>query len=335
MLTRSQLIGLFVSLACVVLVGWWMAWPRSGLVVYCAHDAVYAEVILKKFTEKTGIKTRVKFDAESTKSLGLVELIEREARHPRCDVFWNNEVLGTMNLQEKNLLQPYKGAGYQRIPNSFKDEAGHWTGFAARLRVIIFYTPNKEKAGEIDRFSIANPLYGTTLTHFSILWQLWGADKTKEWYHDLQEKGAQVQQGNAMVKNAVASGASDWGFTDSDDYFVAVDEKKQVSYAPARVPGGRVIVIPNTVAIIKGTKREEQARQLMDYLLSEEVEMELAQSASRQIPLGPVDTKKLRPEVAALQALVSNAYSLDQRLLKPRAEAIQWLKSGASQKPKK
>ncbi|HEX6987297.1 MAG TPA: hypothetical protein VF170_18105, partial [Planctomycetaceae bacterium] len=50
--------------------------------------------------------------------------------------------------------------------------------------------------------------------------------------------------------------------------------------------------------IVKGTDRREQAERLVDYLLSREVELRLARSESRQVPLGDVG-EELPEEFAA------------------------------------
>src|SRR5262249_53913332 len=70
------------------------------LVVYCAHDALYAEQVIDRFRTETGLSVAVRYDTEATKSLGLCEQIVRERAHPRCDVFWDNEPLGVMRLAE-------------------------------------------------------------------------------------------------------------------------------------------------------------------------------------------------------------------------------------------
>ena len=44
----------------------------------------------------------------------------------------------------------------------------------------------------------------------------------------------------------------------------------------------RVVLIPNTVAIVKGTRRPDEAKRLVDWLLSEETEIALARSRARQ-----------------------------------------------------
>src|SRR5262245_46015925 len=79
------------------------------LVVYCAHDELYAAEVLREFERQTGISVAVRYDTEATKSLGFVNQLILERDRPRCDVFWNNELLGTLDLAEKQVLQPYKG----------------------------------------------------------------------------------------------------------------------------------------------------------------------------------------------------------------------------------
>jgi len=308
------------------LAGAWL-YHRSGpprLTVYCAHDSIYAESILRDFTRQTGIPVAARYDTEATKSLGLTELLVREKDAPRCDVFWNNELLGTLDLQEQGILAPYRGPGWQRIPANFKDADAHWTGFAARIRVEISHV---EKAAPFDlaRFAIAKPLYGTTLTHYSVLWQRWGREKTVAWHRDWRARGVRELRGNAAVKDAVADAACDAGFTDTDDFFAAKDAGKPVTMRPVRLDDGATICIPNTVAIIRGTRRETDARQLVDFLLSAETELALARSKSRQIPLGPVPEDQVPAEVRALRAAASRGVPLTD-LLRARNECLKWLK---------
>lgn len=309
------------------LTGAWL-YHRSGpprLTVYCAHDSIYAESILRDFTRQTGIPVAARYDTEATKSLGLTELLVREKDAPRCDVFWNNELLGTLDLQEKGILAPYRGPGWQRIPANFKDADGHWTGFAARMRVEI---SQAQKAAPFDlaRFAIAKPLYGTTLTHYAVLWQRQGREKTIAWHRDWRTRGVREMRGNAAVKDAVANGACDAGFTDTDDFFQAKDAGQPVIMRPVQLDDGATICIPNTVAIIRGTRRETDARRLVDFLLSAETELALARSKSRQIPLGPVPEEQVPAEVRELRGWTADAVPLA-NLLPARNECLAWLKA--------
>lgn len=326
------------ALAALILTAVWLTGTissrsRDALVVYCAHDAVYSEQVLRQFEQQTGIPVEIRFDTEATKSLGLVQLIEREKQHPRCDVFWNNEFLGTLALQEQGLLEPYQGTGWQRMPEKYRDPAGHWVGFAARLRVWIVNiraaaaderTVNAILDTEAARAAFAQPMFGTTLTHYTVLWHTWGEAKLKEWHASLRQRGLQEVKGNAAVKDIVAAGQCDCGATDTDDVFVALDDHLPVDMLPVRVEG-ETIAIPNTVAIIKGTKHRTSAEKLVDFLTSAETELALAKARSRQIPLGPIDDAEVPAEVKRLREWAADSFDL-RSLLPDRQACLGWLR---------
>ena len=310
----------------------WQSLARDKLTVYCAHDAVFAEAILRDFEKQTGIPVAVKFDTEATKSLGLAEQIIREAAHPRCDLFWNNEILGTLDLAERGLLDSYKGSGWQRIPAQHRDTDGRWTGFAARLRVIIERSdaPRWDDArlldGDLSRFAMAKPLYGTTLTHYTVLWHEWGAARLQKWHTDARTRGLREVPGNAQSKDTVAGGVCDAAFTDTDDFFEAKDDGKPVTMRPVQLESGQTICIPNTIAIVRGAPHLENARKLADFLLSAQTELALARSKSRQILLGPADETQLPQDVRDLLPHAARGIPLTS-LLKARNECLAWLKS--------
>jgi len=336
---RSWLVAILLAVAALValeFVGRSGTPAKDALVVYCAHDAVFAEEVLRNFEKQTGIPIVVRYDGEATKSLGFVNLLIQEKDHPQCDVFWNNELLGTCELHEQGVLAPYRGSGFERIPEQFKDPEGHWAGFAARLRVYIVNTDRipadaaaieARLAGNDDltRVTIAQPLYGTTLTHYTVLAGDWGAEKLHAWHKDLKRRGIREAKGNAATKNLVADGSCDFGFTDSDDFFAAKDERKPVAMLPVRVEG-KTICIPNSVAIIRGTPRLTSAQKLVDYLLSAETELRLARSESRQVPLGAVDESQIPEEVRPLVAWGADGADL-RPLLPARRAVVTWLKS--------
>ena len=326
-----------VFVVIVVVVAMWLASVRGqpALVVYCAHDLIYSKKILIEFEKQTGIRIAVRFDTEATKSLGLTELLIREKNNPRCDVFWNNEQLGTMQLMEHGLLEPYKGSGFRRIPAAYKELDGHWVGFAARMRVWIINTDRMTTnvqviqdilKADLSRVAIARPLYGTTRTHYTVLWNQWGSQKLTAWHADWRARHINEVQGNATVKNLVSAGICDLGLTDSDDFFVAKDDGQPVTMLPVRLEDGAVICIPNTVSIIKGTKQATAARELVDFLLSQQTELALAHSKSRQIPLGPIDPQTLPEPVRQLMEWAATPYPLDS-LGESSRSCLDWLRS--------
>ncbi len=353
---RTQSIALIPVFAALLLVGFWFAMlpgkedKASTLVVYCSQDRMFAEQILAKFSQETGIRLQIRYDTEATKSLGLINLIVQERASPRCDVFWNNELLGMIELQQQGLLAPHQGSGWQRIPQRYRDENGYWVGFAARLRVAIVNTQQAAASEETlntlfllepARISVAKPLFGTTLTHYTVLWHLWGADRLKQWHRDLRLRGLREVDGNAAVKEIVAQGTCVAGWTDTDDVFVALDEGLAVELLPVRVvaeaqgvepisvernPAGVTICIPNTVGIIQGSRHRKAAERLVDFLASSKTELALAKSKSRQIPLGPFESAELPADVRNLVQWSQDGMDL-RPLLTARRECLAWLKS--------
>src|SRR4029079_13753312 len=80
---------------------------QRTIVVYSALDREFAEPVLNDFTKVTGIRVLAKYDDERTKTVGLTNALIQEANRPRCDVFWNNEILNTLRLEQRGLLAAY------------------------------------------------------------------------------------------------------------------------------------------------------------------------------------------------------------------------------------
>ena len=83
----------------------------------------------------------------------------------------------------------------------------------------------------------------------------------------------------------VARGDVSVGLTDSDDVNVAIEAKQPVSMVLPDRDGIGVPVMPNMVSLIAGAPHPDEGKRLIDYLLSPEVERELAESEAVQIPL--------------------------------------------------
>ncbi len=114
--------------------------PRPQVVVYSSQDRVFAEPILKAYAKLSSVEVLPKFDVESTKTVGLANDIIAEKSRPRCDLFWNNEILNTLRLKEQGLLAPFQPSHAGDLAETFKAKDGTWYGFAGRARVLIVNT---------------------------------------------------------------------------------------------------------------------------------------------------------------------------------------------------
>ena len=292
---RAGLIGLIVAVLAAA------ACLRSSpeVVVYTSEDQVFSEPVLKDFEKTSGIMVRAIYDTEETKSTGVALRIVAERDRPQADVFWANEPLRTVMLQRQGLLESYRSPSADDIPTQYRDPDGHWTGFSARARVILYNT-NEVAAGEapssvrdlVDprwkgRAGLPNPLFGTTTTQVAALVALWGEPATRTFLDGIKANGVKLVTSNGEAKDLVASGELAWAFTDTDDASEALEQHKPVAVVYPDQTGIGTLVMPNAAALVKGAPHPEAARKLIDYLLSRQVEERLAKSTAAQMPLHP------------------------------------------------
>ena len=242
-------------------------WRSAGpeVVAYVALDSEFSAPILAEFSQETGIQALPKFDIESTKTVGLTEALIAERDRPRCDVFWNNEILHTLRLEKLGLLEPYVSPAAADFPAMYRSPRGMWYGFAARARILIVNTekipPDRRPKSIHDlvapewqgQVGLAKPLFGTTATHAACLFAVWGDDKARA-YFDRLKQSAKIVGGNKQVAEAVASGQLAFGLTDTDDAMVEVEKGMPVEiiYPDQEADGLGTLFIPNTVSILRG-----------------------------------------------------------------------------------
>lgn len=244
----------------------WRQWfqPAQGrVVVYAAQDQVYAEPVLKEFFRQTGIKPRAVYDSEAVKTVGLANRLLAETNQPQCDLFWGNEELRTRQLAARGVF---------RATNA-------WAAFGFRSRRIVI---NTNKVARLDattelylreltnqtwrgKVALAYPLFGTTATYFHALRQYWGTERWEQWCRALLANQPLVVDGNSIVVNLVGRGEAWIGLTDSDD--VAAGKKRGLPIKALPLTA-ETLLIPNTVALVRGGPNPREAEALFQFLQS-------------------------------------------------------------------
>jgi len=297
------------------------------VVVYTSVDQVFSEPILNDFEKKTGIKVKAVYDVEASKTVGLVNRLIAEKENPKCDVFWNNEIVRTIVLREKDVLMPYKSPSAEDIPPQFRDKDNYWTGFAARARVLIY---NTKMLKETDlpksifeltdarwkgSAALAYPLFGTTATHVAAMYAGLGQKKTEDYLKALKANDIVIVDGNSVARDVVVEGRFPVAFTDTDDVNVAIQSGKPVKMVYPDSDGIGTLLIPNTVALIKGCPHPDKGKILIDYLLSREVESKLAFCESANMPLRDGVKKPPHvPEFSSIKAMEVDYYKVAENL---------------------
>jgi iron(III) transport system substrate-binding protein len=297
---------------------------QDRVVLYSAQDQDFARAVLPDFEKQTGLAVAAHFDTEATKSVGLYTQLVDEAGRPRCDVFWNNEILSTIRLRRQGLLEPYDSPAAAPFPAFAKAPDHTWHAFAARARILIV---NTQLVAEADRptslleltqpkwmgkVAIAKPLFGTTATQAACLFQVLGRERARDFYRGLKANGVHVVSGNKQVAEGVGAGQFAVGLTDTDDAIIEVEAGRPVAILFPDQQDLGTLFIPNTVMIIKGGPNPAGARQLVDFLLGAAVEQRLAESASRQIPLNPQVEAQLPKEIHTPRTVKAMAVDFEQ-----------------------
>ena len=269
---------------------------QDEVVVYCSVDQQVAEPILAAFEARTGIRVRARYDTEASKTVGLVQRIRAEGAKPLADVFWSSEVFYTIRLASEGLLAPYTGLGAADRPERLRGRKRRWHGFALRARVIAYNTdrvPPGEAPRTLEdcldakwkgRLVMARPAFGTTGGDVASWFAHYGPQKARQIIRGLKANDVRIAGDNSTAVRKVARGEADICFTDTDDVYAAQRNGWPIALNYLDQGGDGVLVIPNTVALIRGAPHPGAALKLIGFLLSEDVEKMLAESDSHNTP---------------------------------------------------
>ncbi len=266
LLVVAIIAGLVASLLPVL--NWVMTKSRDQVIAYCAQDQVYAEPIFRSFSRQTGINARAVYDSEAVKTVGLANRLLTERRHPQCDVFWGNEELRTRQLAAQGVFR----------------ETNAWAAVGYRSRRIVINTNRLSLASaprsllELTneawrgKVALAYPQFGTTATHFHALRHYWGDARWRAWCRALAANKPLLLDGNSAVVRMVGRGEAWIGLTDSDDVAAGQAEGLPIAQLPMTE---EALLIPNTIAVVRGAPHPQAAQRLFDYLQRREVVQQL------------------------------------------------------------
>ncbi len=320
---RSSWLGRFACFALCLSLPGALAFIDAGcrrksdqpqVVLYVSADEHIAREVIDRFEKQSGISVKVVGDTEAKKTTGLVERLKSEQANPQADVFWTSELLQTIELTDKGVFDEHLSDATKAWPREWRDGQRRWFAFAARPRVIVFSperVPEDQRPDSwmdltFDRWkgklAMADPRFGTTGGHLGAMMSFWDKEVMPgyfaAWSQGIAENDVRLSSnGNSGVVEFVAKGEADVGMTDVDDVWAAKATGLNVDfiYPLHGIPDGEgvsnegigTLLIPNTVARVKGGPHPEQAKALIDFLLSEEIERRLAESVSHNVPLRP------------------------------------------------
>lgn len=311
--------------------------PGRVVVVYTSVDEAFSRPIAERLAKEAGLEVRLVPDPEETKSTGLLNRLLAEKARPQADVFWSGDPVRAAILKRRGVSAPYRSPEAEGLPARFSDPAGHWTGFSARARVLIYnrnLVPRERAPASVldlldprfkGRCCIANPLFGTTSFHAAALFAVLGEQKAEAFFEGFIANGGAILSSNGEVRRRVAAGEFAVGIVDTDDANVARLEGKPVEVVFPDAEGMGTLIVPNCAVLIAGGPNPGGGRRFIDLLLGSETEKALAEGEAAQIPLRPgvpvpegmVTLERLKPmevdyeRLAALLEELSAGYLKD------------------------
>ena len=170
---------------------------------------------------------------------------------------------------------------------------------------VLAYTDARFKGQGV----IANPLFGTTTAEIAALFTIWGDTHGQAFMNAMRNNGVRISTSNGESADFVASGEAQFSLVDSDDGFNRLKQGKpiEIIYPDQEEGGIGCMIVPNALLLIRGGPNQENAKKLIDFLLSPESERKLAFSNAAQIPLhSGVETPAGVPHIENLKTMALN-----------------------------
>ncbi len=276
------------------------------VVLYSSNQPELLEVIAQGFKEKTG-------HTLTSVRMGTGEAMKRlaaERENPLCDVFWSGDVSVLDNA--KSDFAAYKSPEAQVLDPAMIEKDGLWTASNTHLMVFMVNTDlipeadmPKSWAELLDprwkgKIVMANPeKSGTAYAQAYGVYKMFGDEGLKKLVDN-----AAVLDSSSLVYKGTADGEFALGITmEYAAYRYVAGGSKNVKIV---YPADGVISAPEGAAVIRNCKHPDEARQLMDYLLSREVEEMIFEKYYRRPARTDTKTMEGLPAAASLKVLASD-----------------------------
>jgi iron(III) transport system substrate-binding protein len=258
------------------------------LTIYSGREEEIVAPLFERFTEETGIEVEVRYGDSAELAATLTE----EGGSSPADVFFAQDAGSLGAAAAEDLLGDLPDDLLERVDGRYRDPDGRWVGTSGRARVLAYNTEAvSEDELPDDVFALTDEAWsgkiGLAPTNASFqafvtaMRLSAGDDRTREWLTDLKENDLKFYEGNSSILEALAAGEVEVGLV--NHYYLALlkDEQPDAPVANHFFDGDDPGALVNVagVGIVDGTDDEDAARELVEFLLSEEGQRFYAEEA--------------------------------------------------------
>ncbi len=242
---------------------------HADITVYSAGPGSLIEKMATGFTAKTGHKVEV-FQATTGK---IMARIEAEAANPVVDVLISASWDTATDFTGRGWLVPYTSPNAEKVPASLKTETAVAQGVSA---LGIVWNPKSGTPKPAEWEDLAKPEYKDLVNlpdpaqsgaSFELVAAL-QASKGWDLFKNLHANGAAVAGANAEALNPVLQGAKAAVFGAVD--YISLAGKAKGESVEVIFPASGTVVAPRPAMILKWSKQQDEAKQFIDYMLSDE-----------------------------------------------------------------
>jgi iron(III) transport system substrate-binding protein len=276
-----------------------VAAAQADITVYSASPAGLIDSLSKGFTAKTGVKVNV-YQATTGQ---IMARIESEAANPVVDVLISASWDTANDFAKRGWLVDYTSPNAANVPDFLKSPGAVAQGVSA---LAIAWNPKSNAPEPAEWSDLTKPEYKDLVnipdpalsgSSFELTAALAGQDDFGL-FKALKANGAIVAGANADALNATLQGAKAVTFG-AVDYNVFAAAKKGES-VKVIFPKGGTVIAPRPMMILNWSKQQDEAKQFVDYVLSDEGQAAVAKA---QLMPARTDVKADRPLITDLTLL--------------------------------
>ncbi len=301
----KYVVVLFVALISITLSMTAAMAEERSLVIYSSVDEENAIKILDAFTADTGIQVKMVVLSSGP----ALSRIEAEKANPQADLWFGAPNENHIVARERGLTQPYLSRESDELAANFKDPEGFW--YAFYMNPLGFGVLDKElkRAGipvPASWADLTNPEYkgmiqmpspqssGTAYAMLQTLMTVYGEDKAFDYMKKLNPNvQTYTQSGTGPSKN-LAIGEADIAIQFTPAFLKLVDQGYPSTVVfPAEGVGYEAAAL----SILKGAKHLQEAKALVDWIISKKGQETLSAAKTYFLPV--------RPDVSAGEGLPS------------------------------
>lgn len=266
----------------------------EDLTVYSAGPKPLSAALAEAFTARTGITVNL-FQSNSGK---VMARYQAEKANPQADVIISASWGHAITLSEAGELLPYVSENAKSVPESLKTEDYVAQGAAA---IAMVYNTTLDMPAPADWSDLTDEAYKDMVTMpdpaasgaaLSLVQGLASQDSDATWklLGDLTANGMIIPGANSAALNPVLSGARGVVFGAVD--YIAIGQKADGEAIEVVYPETGTVLAPRPIMIPATTDQADEARQFVDFVLSEEGQ---ALVADRMILPARTDIEAKRP----------------------------------------